>query len=261
MLLTPPRKSSSARDASLIALRLSLDRPEKGDHVPALLHIVHLKQHGMLHFPAIDLVKEGFGIRRYTRTKCRRSTRHCSWRGRRSCPRNIWRSRIRRPPSIRIFRANSVRSAATACRPRKRGRPCTDRTADLPASASAGSGAVRPRIPRSDQAERGEGKQKQSFHSILPSYPRDAAAGLVGIEGGAVTGVLNLESSAVEALDRRQRHGRQYQRSLPPHGPWPERSILATLRIKGNHRCIRTKTQRLLFVNRAGRFPPANRSR
>jgi len=46
----------------LIALRLSLDRPEKGDHVPALLHIVHLKQHGMLHFPAIDLVKEGFGI-------------------------------------------------------------------------------------------------------------------------------------------------------------------------------------------------------
>jgi hypothetical protein len=46
----------------LIALRLSLDRLEKGDHVPALLHIVHLKQHGMLHFPAIDLVKEGFGI-------------------------------------------------------------------------------------------------------------------------------------------------------------------------------------------------------
>ena len=37
-----------------------------------------------------------------------------------------------------------------------------------------------------------------------------AVAGLVGIEGGVVSGVFNLESSSVEALDWRPRHDEQY---------------------------------------------------
>jgi hypothetical protein len=35
-------------------------------------------------------------------------------------------------------------------------------------------------------------------------------ARLVGIEGGVVSGVFNLESSGVEALDWRPRHDEQY---------------------------------------------------
>ena len=35
-------------------------------------------------------------------------------------------------------------------------------------------------------------------------------AGLVGIEGGVVSGVINLESSGVEASDWRPRHDEQY---------------------------------------------------
>src|SRR5258708_33669001 len=35
-------------------------------------------------------------------------------------------------------------------------------------------------------------------------------AGLVGIEGGVVSGVFNLESSGVEASDWRPRHDEQY---------------------------------------------------
>jgi hypothetical protein len=37
-----------------------------------------------------------------------------------------------------------------------------------------------------------------------------AVAKLVGIEGGVVSEVINLESSGVEAPDRRPRHGQQY---------------------------------------------------
>jgi hypothetical protein len=37
-----------------------------------------------------------------------------------------------------------------------------------------------------------------------------AVAGLVGIEGGVVSGVFNLESSGVEAPDRRPRHDERY---------------------------------------------------
>jgi hypothetical protein len=37
-----------------------------------------------------------------------------------------------------------------------------------------------------------------------------AVAELVGIEGGVVSGVFNLESSGVEALDWRPRHDEQY---------------------------------------------------
>jgi len=37
-----------------------------------------------------------------------------------------------------------------------------------------------------------------------------AVAELVGIEGGVVSGVINLESSGVEASDWRPRHDEQY---------------------------------------------------
>src|SRR3954449_9385762 len=37
-----------------------------------------------------------------------------------------------------------------------------------------------------------------------------AVSGVVGIEGGVVSGVINLESSGVEALDWRPRHDQQY---------------------------------------------------
>jgi hypothetical protein len=37
-----------------------------------------------------------------------------------------------------------------------------------------------------------------------------AVAELVGIEGGVVSGVINLESSGVEALDWRPRHDERY---------------------------------------------------
>jgi hypothetical protein len=37
-----------------------------------------------------------------------------------------------------------------------------------------------------------------------------AVAELVGIEGGVVSGVFNLESSGVEASDWRPRHDEQY---------------------------------------------------
>ena len=39
---------------------------------------------------------------------------------------------------------------------------------------------------------------------------QDAVAVLVGIEGGVVSGVINLESSGVEASDWRPRHDEQY---------------------------------------------------
>jgi hypothetical protein len=39
---------------------------------------------------------------------------------------------------------------------------------------------------------------------------RGAVAGLVGIECGVVSGVINLESSGVEASDWRPRHNEHY---------------------------------------------------
>ena len=45
----------------------------------------------------------------------------------------------------------------------------------------------------------------------LDGAPNDGAvAGLVGIEGGVVSGVINLESSGVEASDWRPRHDEHY---------------------------------------------------
>jgi hypothetical protein len=42
--------------------------------------------------------------------------------------------------------------------------------------------------------------------SVLQDLPRGGVAGVVGIEGGVVSGVLNLESSGVGASDWRPRH-------------------------------------------------------
>ena len=41
-------------------------------------------------------------------------------------------------------------------------------------------------------------------------------AGLVGIEGGVVSEVINLESSGVGAPDRRPRHDQQYHEDAFP---------------------------------------------
>jgi hypothetical protein len=48
-------------------------------------------------------------------------------------------------------------------------------------------------------------------------YVAGPVAGLVGIEGGIVSEVINLESSGVRAPDRRLRHDQQYHEdgSLP----------------------------------------------
>jgi hypothetical protein len=43
-----------------------------------------------------------------------------------------------------------------------------------------------------------------------PSVASGAVARLVGIEGGVVSEVINLESSGVEAPDRRPRHDEHY---------------------------------------------------
>jgi hypothetical protein len=51
----------------------------------------------------------------------------------------------------------------------------------------------------------------QSFISYdLYRSPQGAVAGLVGIEGGVVSGEINLESSGVEASDWRPRHAEPY---------------------------------------------------
>ena len=60
-------------------------------------------------------------------------------------------------------------------------------------------------------------KQSSSKLSTLASRvlsgdkkPSGAVAELVGIEGGVVSGVINLESSGVEASDWRPRHDEHY---------------------------------------------------
>jgi hypothetical protein len=51
----------------------------------------------------------------------------------------------------------------------------------------------------------GNGRNLYAF-----GYIKGAVAELVGIEGGVVSGVINLESSGVEASDWRPRHDEQY---------------------------------------------------
>jgi len=50
-------------------------------------------------------------------------------------------------------------------------------------------------------------RASRAFSSEVDTGP---VAGLVGIEGGVVSGVFNLESSGVEASDWRPRHDEQY---------------------------------------------------
>jgi len=49
-----------------------------------------------------------------------------------------------------------------------------------------------------------------SNHEVTLDMPEGPVAGLVGIEGGVVSEVINLESSGVGAPDRRPRHDQQY---------------------------------------------------
>ena len=55
-----------------------------------------------------------------------------------------------------------------------------------------------------------EGCFQASGRLQLMNEPEGAVAELVGIEGGVVSGVTNLESSGVEASDWRPRHDEQY---------------------------------------------------
>ena len=48
------------------------------------------------------------------------------------------------------------------------------------------------------------------FQDLGHDFRLGAVAELVGIEGGVVSGVINLESSGVEASDWRPRHDEHY---------------------------------------------------
>ena len=50
----------------------------------------------------------------------------------------------------------------------------------------------------------------KSVRETVPNVADDAVARLVGIEGGVVSGVFNLESSGVRASDWRPRHDKRY---------------------------------------------------
>jgi len=50
----------------------------------------------------------------------------------------------------------------------------------------------------------------------IVQWERGPVAGLVGIEGGVVSEVINLESSGVGAPDRRPRHDQQYHEDAFP---------------------------------------------
>lgn len=54
------------------------------------------------------------------------------------------------------------------------------------------------------------GSNRRDFDTHRRCSPLGAVAELVGIKGGVVSGVFNLESSGVEAPDWRPRHDKQY---------------------------------------------------
>ena len=59
--------------------------------------------------------------------------------------------------------------------------------------------------------QRSDSVTSQKILKILGmEFSAGAVAGLVGIECGVVSGVINLESSGVEASDWRPRHDKQY---------------------------------------------------
>ena len=63
---------------------------------------------------------------------------------------------------------------------------------------------------RTLQPRRALTEAKTGVHFKLNQKGTGAVAGLVGIEGGVVSGVINLESSGVEASDWRPRHDKPY---------------------------------------------------
>ena len=103
--------------------------------------------------------------------------------------------------------------------------------ADLILSALRGMhGAGEPALPIHDAlmvparcAPRAADLMVQSFERIVGrasqctvNIKRGPVAGLVGIEGGVVSEVINLESSGVGAPDRRPRHDQQYHEDAFP---------------------------------------------
>jgi hypothetical protein len=70
--------------------------------------------------------------------------------------------------------------------------------------------AVREFLYGSQKSELGDSLVKVLFWKEQSSKKFGAVAELVGIEGGVVSGVFNLESSGVEASDWRPRHDEQY---------------------------------------------------
>jgi hypothetical protein len=56
----------------------------------------------------------------------------------------------------------------------------------------------------------GDHREEEGWRQTLP-WVRGPVDGVVGIEGGVVSGVINLESSGVGASDWRPRHGKHYQ--------------------------------------------------
>src|SRR6266545_8227825 len=70
---------------------------------------------------------------------------------------------------------------------------------------------------RKSPIDRSNSPQTLGRHRTVIHWPTEelvalggAGAGVVGIEGGVVSGVINLESSGVEAPDWRPRHDERY---------------------------------------------------
>jgi hypothetical protein len=83
------------------------------------------------------------------------------------------------------------------------------RVGDVPVPQLSSTGAVTIAADLNCGTLRFCGCQIVTLGAGRPGAP-DAVAGLVGIEGGVVSGVFNLESSGVEAPDRRPRHDEHY---------------------------------------------------
>jgi hypothetical protein len=85
-------------------------------------------------------------------------------------------------------------------------------TINVAGGAYAGTYSVAPSSNDSDVAAFGNGIYELflAFNSVFSAAPDGAVAGVVGIEGGVVSEVINLESSGVEAPDRRPRHEQHY---------------------------------------------------
>jgi hypothetical protein len=64
--------------------------------------------------------------------------------------------------------------------------------------------------PQQVDAQRGDGQTNDQSRFGTEKFTNGAVAGLVGIGGGVVSGVINLESSGVEAPDWRPRHDKHY---------------------------------------------------